>query len=240
MAVATRYDVIVVGGGVTGLLCAHKFSSIGLTTVLIEREEQLACGPSTRNEGWLHRGTYHAVSIKDRPSAIQVARRCIYGHEQIRQLVPEAVETFDSPAYAMVKEPDRVDEVTSRWDEAGVVYKPVTRSRINQILDGIDTGRAAAAFEVGDLSINTRLVYRKLLSHARRAGVDVFVGTAITHIDVDNRELRLVQSGGGARSIAADRIVYAVGFGARALSTFLRTRSADQVLEKPLDRDPAH
>jgi len=214
---ATHYEVLVVGGGVTGLLCAHKFSSIGLSAALIEREEQLARGPSTRNEGWLHRGTYHAVSIRDRTTAIQVARRCIYGHEQIRHLAPEAVETFDSPAFALVREQDRISEVISRWDEAGVVYKPMSRARAVQALEGIGIDRAAAIFEVGDLSINTRLVYRKLLSHARRAGVDVFVGATITDIDAVDREVRLARSDGETRSISADRIVYAVGFGAREL-----------------------
>ncbi|MGB9366052.1 MAG: FAD-dependent oxidoreductase [Xanthobacteraceae bacterium] len=141
---AAHYDVLIVGGGVTGLLCAHKFSAIGLSTALIEREEQLACGPSTRNEGWLHRGTYHAASIRDRTTAIQVAHRCIYGHEQIRHIAPEAIETFDSPAFALVRENDRVAEVVSRWDEAGVAYKPMIRARVAPTLDGIDIDRTAA------------------------------------------------------------------------------------------------
>ncbi|MGB9366051.1 MAG: FAD-dependent oxidoreductase [Xanthobacteraceae bacterium] len=60
-------------------------------------------------------------------------------------------------------------------------------------------------------------MYRKLLSQARRAGVDVLVGATIIHIAVADRELRLMQSDGETRSISADRIVYAVGFGAREL-----------------------
>ncbi|HMK78386.1 MAG TPA: FAD-dependent oxidoreductase [Xanthobacteraceae bacterium] len=212
-----RYEVVIVGGGITGLLCAHKLSSIGLRTALIEREPQLATGPSTRNEGWLHRGTYHAVSIKDRTIAVQVARRCIYGHEQIRHFAPEAIETIDSSAFALVREADRVDEVVSRWDEAGVAFKPIGALQARQFLDGIDLDRAAAIFEVADVSINTRLVYRKLLAAAQRAGVDLFVGASITHIDADDVAMRLTVESDKHLTLVSEKIVYAVGFGASEL-----------------------
>jgi L-2-hydroxyglutarate oxidase LhgO len=70
-------------------MLAKKLGYLGFSIVLVEQEEQFAGGASTRNEGWLHRGTYHANSIKDKNTAIQVARRCIYGYEQISKYAPE-------------------------------------------------------------------------------------------------------------------------------------------------------
>lgn len=71
-------DVAIVGAGVAGLMLTKKLSDLGFKVALIEKSSCVADGPSTRNEGWLHRGTYHAASIQDRSSAVQVARRCIY------------------------------------------------------------------------------------------------------------------------------------------------------------------
>src|SRR4051812_46023684 len=84
-------DVAIIGGGVAGLLLATKLGDLQLSVVLAEKTDVLAGGPSTRNEGWLHPGTYHAASIQDADAAVRVARRCRYGYEQIRRYAPEAI-----------------------------------------------------------------------------------------------------------------------------------------------------
>jgi L-2-hydroxyglutarate oxidase LhgO len=58
-----KFDVVVVGAGAAGLMTAQKLSQLGMSVALIEQKPTVASGPSTRNEGWLHRGTYHAASI---------------------------------------------------------------------------------------------------------------------------------------------------------------------------------
>ncbi len=211
---AGSYDVAVVGAGVAGLMLTRKLAEIGLNTALIERSDQLAGGPSTRNEGWLHRGTYHATSISERNSAIQVARRCIYGHEQIKSFAPEAIEDIDRLSYATTRDPDRIAEITSRWDEAGVYYKQIGPKELQAREPNVNIKGIAGAFEVGDLGINTRLLYRKLLQSGLRAGATIFPGAEVEFSAPAEAQITVE---GDTKSLDARLFIHTAGYGVREL-----------------------
>lgn len=212
--VKQSFDVTVVGAGVAGLMLTQKLAELGLQTALVEQEERVAGGPSTRNEGWLHRGTYHATSIADRSMAIQVARRCIYGHEQIKGFAPEAIEDVDTSSFAVVKDPERVSEITSRWDEAGVQYRRILPKNLLAAEPNLSIDDISEAFQAGDLGINTRLLYRKILTASARAGATVFTGSKLVMRDRDDVEV--VQRGAHI-PIDSSLFVYTAGYGVRDL-----------------------
>ena len=64
------FDVIVIGGGVTGSGTARDCSMRGLKTLLVERHD-IATGATGRNHGLLHSGARYAVSDPES------ARECI-------------------------------------------------------------------------------------------------------------------------------------------------------------------
>lgn len=51
-----KFDVAVVGGGVVGCAILHEFTSLGLSCILCEKEENLVSGASSGNSGTLHTG----------------------------------------------------------------------------------------------------------------------------------------------------------------------------------------
>ena len=65
-----EYDVIIVGGGITGACTVRDCAMRGLRSLLIERED-LCDGASGRNHGLLHSGARYAVSDQEG------ARECI-------------------------------------------------------------------------------------------------------------------------------------------------------------------
>lgn len=208
-------DVLLVGGGITGLMAAQKLSDLGLRVALIEKQATLASGPSTRNEGWLHRGTYHASSIRDRTAAIQVARRCIYGHKQLRRFAPEAIEDADVLPLALVRDKDRLTEVISRWEEASVRYRPVSRAEAERIVPDASFKKIPGIFQVADVSLNTRILYRKLLALAQKSGCRVCLGSEIEVID----GLRVVtrDQTGERRTFTARKVIYSSGAGTKEI-----------------------
>src|SRR4051794_2384970 len=123
MSEIVRAEVGIIGGGVTGLFLMQMLSEKGLRVVLLEQSEQLAQGPSTKNEGWLHSGAYHVAAILDRRTAVQVARRVKFGHEKVLAFSPEAVEERQLRTFVFVDD-EKLEEVKSRWDEAEVYYAP--------------------------------------------------------------------------------------------------------------------
>jgi glycine/D-amino acid oxidase-like deaminating enzyme len=183
--------------------------------VLVEHQSTLASGPSTRNEGWLHRGTYHAASIKSRVNAIQVARRCIYGHEQLRRFCSEAVEDGDRRPLVMIGDTGNVDEVVSRWTEAEVQFRPIRRETAQKLVPDANFSRAAAIFEASDVSLNTRLLCRKLFALARKSGCDFYIGNQVERFD---GQIATIHAEDGAKlRIEARKFVYSAGTGTKSL-----------------------
>lgn len=74
-----RYDIAVIGAGVTGLMLARELSRAGARVALVEASDGVIAGATRRNEGWVHAGTYHALSIEDLRQAEEVVSRCQYG-----------------------------------------------------------------------------------------------------------------------------------------------------------------
>ena len=80
-----QYDVVVIGGGVTGAGIARDCAKRGLKTVLLERLD-VASGASGRNHGLLHSGARYAV--KDEESA----QECISENMILKQIAPHCLE----------------------------------------------------------------------------------------------------------------------------------------------------
>ena len=73
------YDVVVIGGGVTGCSVARELSRYNLHTCLLEREEDVCSGTSKANSAIVHAG-YDAAngSLK--------AKLNVQGNEMMEQL----------------------------------------------------------------------------------------------------------------------------------------------------------
>ncbi|MBR2399963.1 MAG: anaerobic glycerol-3-phosphate dehydrogenase subunit A [Alistipes sp.] len=83
-----HYDVIVIGGGITGAGTARDCSMRGLKTLLVERSD-LTNGATGRNHGLLHSGARYAVT--DQESATE----CIQENMILRKIARHCVEQTD-------------------------------------------------------------------------------------------------------------------------------------------------
>ena len=80
-----EYDVIIIGGGITGAGTARDCALRGLRVLLVERAD-IADGATGRNHGLLHSGARYAV--KDGESA----RECIVENRILRHIAPHCIE----------------------------------------------------------------------------------------------------------------------------------------------------
>ena len=51
-----KYDVIIIGAGVTGTAVARELSHYQIKTCVLEREEDVCCGTSKANSAIIHAG----------------------------------------------------------------------------------------------------------------------------------------------------------------------------------------
>jgi|GEM_PF-590518 len=210
-------DVAVIGGGVTGLFLTKMLadrSEGNVRVALIQNEPELAKGPSTRNEGWLHSGAYHAAAILDRRIAVQVARRVKFGYEHVKSFAPEALEEKEAETFALVDE-DLCEEVTSRWDEAEVTYEKVSKKKFSHLAPQVNIDEVTNIFKVPDVSINVRVLYQQLASSALQWGSTFLTHTTIESMQ-DDRTLRLSRSG-ETFFLECPLYVYAAGYGIKDL-----------------------
>lgn len=90
------YDVIVVGGGITGAGTARDCAMRGLRTLLVERFD-FTCGATGRNHGLLHSGARYAVTdhesaeecIRENMILRKIARHCVEEHDGLFITLPE-------------------------------------------------------------------------------------------------------------------------------------------------------
>lgn len=70
----TAYDVLIIGGGVTGTAIARELSRYKLKVGLLEKEEELAFGVSKSNSGIIHPGTQNSRRTLKGRLCVQGAR----------------------------------------------------------------------------------------------------------------------------------------------------------------------
>lgn len=83
-----EYDVIIIGGGITGVGTARDCAMRGLKTLLVERFD-LTNGATGRNHGLLHSGARYAVNDAES------AEECIRENRIIRRIASNCVEETD-------------------------------------------------------------------------------------------------------------------------------------------------
>jgi glycerol-3-phosphate dehydrogenase len=159
-------DVLVIGGGSTGVGVARDAAMRGLSTILVERRD-LADGTTGRYHGLLHSGGRYAV--KDPQSA----RECIAENQILRRVAADCIEDtgglfvvtpWDDPAYG--------DRFLAGCRETGI---PVEELAVGQALRREPRLHAGITrvFEVPDASLDPWKLVWGCARSAREHGAQV-------------------------------------------------------------------
>jgi len=211
------FDALIVGSGAGGLFGAKALSELGFKVAVMEKSGQFAAAATTRNEGWLHNGTYHSYSIKDEHDSLMVAQRCQFGFERIRQFTPEAIHASEQ-TYAVLKTGSERERLIHRWSLAGVAHQPVCHAKMKSLFPGLRLGSEASFFAVSDKGIHTGMLCAKLVQTLRSNGVKLISGARIRSV---HGPRVVYEVGNEVKTIHARMIIYTVGAGAPQLASDL-------------------
>lgn len=118
-------DVVVIGGGMTGLGVLRDLSLRGIRATLIEQKD-LINGTSSRNHGLLHSGARYAV--RDEEAAIESYRENLI----LKKTIPGSVEACGG---LFVKVPQDDDAYVTQWTQAcEKVGIPIEELKLEDVL----------------------------------------------------------------------------------------------------------
>ncbi len=191
------YDIVIIGGGVTGAAIARELSRYRLRTVLLEKEEEPAFGVSKSNSGIIHPGTQiHPKYLK--------GRLCVEGNRLIRRIAKELSVDFKEVGELIVAFSDedvaRLNGIKVQAEELGVEgLEIVGRSWLEKQEPNLSRDVVAALFApTAGIISPYRLVY-DLCENARRNGVEILTGMRVTAIIRDGDGARFAVTAGDKR-----------------------------------------
>lgn len=201
-------DVTVVGTGIAGLWTAKELIDRDYDVQLIEKGTMLADGSTTRNEGWLHAGGYHAIAIDDVEDAMSVAERVRYGHDKIVDFAPESID--HKSTYAIISSDIYADRALNRLQHGGIPYREVPKQSVCDS-EGIDHSQVQFLLEVEDKSVNSRTLVGKLADYINNKGGRIITNSCFEPIDENHGVLN---SQGQFYNVQSERFVITAGVGA--------------------------
>lgn len=204
-------EVLIVGNGIAGFMIGIELLKLGFRCALVDASHQQGRSTTLRNEGWLHHGTYHAVSQPTHVDALKVTERCLDGSAHIRRHYSAAFERTSDRSIALVHESMDEDLVLDRWTICGVDHAPLTRAQASALLPELDLSTAASAYRVHDQPIHTGNLLVLLRAHFARLG-GVLIPGEVTGLLDGGQSVELRQSVETTTLIRPRLVVWAAGY----------------------------
>lgn len=174
-----EYDVIIIGGGVTGAGTARDCAMRGLKTLLIERND-IASGASGRNHGLLHSGARYAVGDPES------ARECILENTILRRVAANCVEPTEGLFISLPEDGlEYQAQFLKKCAEAGIHTEVLTPEQTLRMEKAVNPALIGAV-KVPDASVDPfRLVSANILD-ARLHGADVMTNCEVISLLMEN------------------------------------------------------
>ena len=197
-----EYDVIIIGGGITGAATARDCALRGLKTLLIERGD-LCDGASGRNHGLLHSGARYAVTDPEG------ARECISENRILRRIASSCI---DPTGGLFITLPEDSLEYQEKFIKAcldcGIDAEAITPEEALRLEPAVNP-TLIGAVKVPDASVDPfRLVDANILD-AIRHGADVIKFREVTGLVQENGDVKGVRL--GSATIRSRQVVIAAG-----------------------------
>lgn len=226
------FDVVVVGAGVVGLACAYALAQRGENVVVLEQNNRIGAGVSSRNSEVIHGGMYY-------PTGSLRARLCVAGRRLLYPFLDAHSVAYDRCGKFIVATEDSELETLERiWKQAEINDVEGMRR-----IDGAEARalepelRAVAALESVESGVMDAHGYMDALEGEIEAhGGAVALATPFVGADADNDGFKVRAGGAEPVTISTRALVIAAGLGAqncaRGIDAFPQERIPAQHLGK--------
>jgi glycerol-3-phosphate dehydrogenase len=211
-----KTEVVIVGGGATGVGIARDLALRGIPSLLIEKGD-LASGASGRNHGLLHSGGRYAVSD------LEAARECIRENKILTKIAPHCIEATGGLFVSLPEDSlDFRDQFVNACERAGIETTVLSRDEALTLEPNLKPSLLGAV-KVPDGSVDPFQLVMENSRDAENHGARLLLHTGVTSLIGDKKKVRGVKARdlltGEEHSFQASYVVNATGAWA---SRFLR------------------
>lgn len=198
-----KYDCIVAGGGVAGLMTAARLSEQGMSVALVDAS-LLGSGSTTRNHGMVHSGALYA---RWHP---EVVGACLQAQTAYRSSFPELLADTETCWY--IGSPATMHTYDTLWHHYDITRRDVDPCEVREVL-AVPDASTVAAIAVQELRIDTHGLVSDLAARCVAGGVVVLVGARVLRVVTCDGVVRGVETAAGI--IEAANVVVCTGIGTR-------------------------
>ena len=205
-------DVVIVGSGIAGLMIAYELTRKHYSTLLVEETSALACGATTRNQGWLHSGAFQANMLYRREEGREsVTKDVRAGYDYFLSYASDCIEYSAAKMFFIFSSPELGDQAEQRWRALDIRHERVSSGKFHEDnQQKVNADVVKAAFEVADKSIDTARLCRKLVEDTVRQGGRIFTDTRLIPCDSGSADM---ERGEEKFTVTAGLFVVAAGAG---------------------------
>ena len=198
-------DVIIIGGGISGVAAAYELARRGVAVTLVEKGE-LASMASGWTLGGVRQSGRH-------PAELPLAQAAVRRWEVLSEELGADVEYRQQGNLRLARTPQEADAMSAMVEEQralglDLTFLPDTQS-VREVAPALSEHVLAASFCPTDGHANPTATVRAFADAAARHGATIITGTGVDRIVTDDRRVIGVETNAGP--LAAGVVVVAAG-----------------------------
>lgn len=208
-------DVLIVGGGMSGALCAHTLSAYNLKTVLVEKRI-VGSGSSSANTGLLQfsndKMLHEFIKEIGKDEAVRFYKMCLKAVDELEKTAKSLSKPVDFTRRKSLYYASDSGDVSKLKKEYKALSKhgfPVTFLEEDEIEERFGFKKSAALLTDGDAEVNPYKFAQTLLEDAHNRGVQIYENTAVEEGERED-EYVLIHTPHG--TIRAKNVIYSTGY----------------------------
>ncbi|MTH55086.1 FAD-dependent oxidoreductase [Bacillus mangrovi] len=210
-----HYDVLIIGGGMSGALAAYTLSQEGLTIAVADKME-MASGSSSANTGLLQFSNdimLHELAAQiGEDQAVQFYKLCQKAVEQLgvtAQTLSRDVNLYRRKSICYASSDEDAGKLKKEYDMLKKHGFPADYWHEEEVAERMPFRKPAALITYGDAEVNPFRFIHGILEHLEQRGVDLFENTEIETVEELEDSVEVSSSIG---RFSASHVLYATGY----------------------------
>jgi L-2-hydroxyglutarate oxidase LhgO len=220
-----RVQCIVVGAGVVGLAVARSLAALGREVVVLEAENHIGTGISSRNSCVIHAGIYYEKTSLKARFCVQ-GKHALYGfceehgvaHARIGKLIV-ATDAAQLAALETLRERARNNGVDD--------LEYLTPEQVSEIEPAVRCTGALLSPSTGIVDAHEYML--ALQGDAEQHGAVIALGTPCVRASAQGEGLRVDAGGADPMTLDCDWLVNSAGLGAQAVASSIEGLAVDSI-----------